>query len=110
MFGLRPIVPEGIIRLQEGAKPPAEIDLMVTVCGGNHRNSEPVRAPNQATWDQVLTAWRIQAIAKNPDAERYPAIDAAYVLKTETGDPITSMDGISRVFAHFLPTMVSQLA
>jgi hypothetical protein len=53
---------------------------------------------------------RIQAVRKDPKMERYPRIAVAYVLKSESGDPIASMDGISRVFANFLPTMLSQPA
>jgi hypothetical protein len=101
---------EEMIRQQERAKPTAEIELMVIVCDGNHRFSEPVRVPNEVSWDQVLKNWRIQAIVKDSTMERYPGIAEAYFLKTEFDDPISSMDGISRVFAHFLPRMISQPA
>jgi hypothetical protein len=45
---------EEMIRQQEQVKPPVEIDLMVTIRDGNHRFSEPVRVPSEASWDQVL--------------------------------------------------------
>jgi hypothetical protein len=108
--GEKAAMTEDVIRLQEQAKPPAEIELMVTICNGNHRFSEPVGVPSEAPWDQVLTSWQIQAIAKESSMGRYPGIAGAYILKTEKGDVITSMDGVSRVFAHFLPTMISQPA
>jgi hypothetical protein len=36
---------------------------------------------------------------------RYPGMAVAYVLKNEKGDPITSMDGMSQVHAHYLPAV-----
>jgi hypothetical protein len=92
--GQKAVMTEAIIKLQEAAKPPAKIDLVITVCDGNHRYSEPVRVPSEASWDQVLTTWRIQEIAENPDADRCLAIAAAHVLKTESSGPIASMDGV----------------
>jgi hypothetical protein len=49
-------------------------------------------------------------MGKDPEMGRYPGVASAYILKAENGDPITRMDGVSRVYAHFLPTMVSQPA
>jgi hypothetical protein len=39
------------------------------------------------------------------DMTRYPGMAVAYVLKNEKGGPITSVDGISQVFACYLPAI-----
>jgi hypothetical protein len=53
-----------------------------------------------------MEAWRIEAQLKDSESERYPPVAASYVFKSETGDPVTSMDGTTRVFAHYLPSVV----
>jgi hypothetical protein len=65
-----------------------------------------VKVPADATWDQVILAWLSQVDAEGIDLKRYPGAAAAYVFKSESGDPVVSMDGINRVFAHYLPAMV----
>lgn len=42
----------------------------------------------------------------NIDLKRYPGVAAAYVFKNESGDPVASMDGLARVFAHYLPAII----
>jgi hypothetical protein len=83
---------------------------MVTVCDDHRKHSEPVKVPIEASWDQMMTAWRVQAREKGIDFERYPGFATAYVFETDSGDPVTSMDGLSRAFAHYLLTVISQPA
>jgi hypothetical protein len=53
-----------------------------------------------------MEAWRAQVRAENVDLNRYPGTAASYVFKNEAGDPVVSMDGSPRVFAHYLPAVV----
>jgi hypothetical protein len=92
--------------LQEAGKPPTEFDLMGTVFDNTQRYSSRVRVPVNASWDQVMSMWRVQAYTDNPDLTGYPGVAAPYVFKNDAGDSVVSMDGISRVNAHYLPAMV----
>jgi hypothetical protein len=39
---------------------------------------------------------------------RFPAVGTACHLKSETGGPVASMDDLSKVLAHLIPTMIPQ--
>jgi hypothetical protein len=81
---------------REALKPPTELYLMVTVCDGAQRYPSRVKIPIDASWAQVMTAWHAQGSSDNPDLSEYPGVAAMYVFKSESGDPATSMDGVSR--------------
>jgi hypothetical protein len=50
-----------------------------------------------------MEAWKSQARAAHSDMKGYSVLAAAYAFKDESGNPVTSMDGINRVFAHYNP-------
>jgi hypothetical protein len=93
----------------KAATPPTKIDFLVTVCDCPRKYAQPVRVPTDASWDQVMMIGRAQVCAADPEMARFPGVANAYVMKTESGDPVTSMDGLTKVFAHFMSSMISQL-
>jgi hypothetical protein len=93
--------------IEENAQP-TELELLVTVCDRSSRYPLPVRVPTDATWDQLMLTWRAKVCAKDPEMTRFPGVGTAYHLKTETGDPVASMDNLSKVYTHFIPTMIPQ--
>jgi hypothetical protein len=87
---------------------PTEIDLLITVCDGALRYPYPVKVPVDATWDQVMQTWRVQACNADPNLARYPGVATAYIMKSETGSPVSSMDNMSKIYAHILSSTITQ--
>jgi hypothetical protein len=60
------------------------------------RLSAPVKVPADSSLDRVMMMWHSQVRLEEA---------VLYVFKSESEDPVTSMDGIKRVFAHYVQTI-----
>jgi hypothetical protein len=77
----------------------------LTVCDGFSRYPVELLVKTNLPWDQLMEAWYEKA-ATTPhwDAKKYPKVASAYEMRDVRNQPVTSMDGLERVFVYYVPT------
>jgi hypothetical protein len=104
--GQNDVMTEKMRRRQESEQPPTGIEIMVTVCDATRRYPSLAHVKADASLDQVMKARRSRTHVDHGDLNKFPPFAAAYSFRDEAGNAVSSMDGISRVFAHYLPSVV----
>jgi hypothetical protein len=79
---------------------------MGTVCDGTRRYPALAHVKADASRDQVMETWCSQARLVHGDLNKFPPVAAAYKFKDDACNIVSSMDGITSVFAHYFPSAV----
>jgi hypothetical protein len=86
------------------AGPPKE-RITFTMVDGWSRYPVELVADTSMSWEQLVEAWyQKAALIPGWHAKKYPRVASEYVMKTIDDQVITHMDGINRVFAHYIPS------
>jgi hypothetical protein len=82
-----------------------EVKIHFTVFDGFSRYPTELTARKDMSRDQLAEAWYENAsVTQHWDAQKYPRVAWAYVMRDAKNQVITSMDGIEWMFAHYIPT------
>jgi hypothetical protein len=91
-------------RLEEELNP-KEMRISFTVCDGFSRYPIDLVVRTDLSWNQLVEAWYEKAsVTPHWDAGKYPRDASAYETRDANNQPVTSMDGIDRIFAHYKST------
>jgi hypothetical protein len=103
--GQRAPMTEALSSQPESELDPHVMRICPTVCDGFSRYPVDLVVKTDPSWDQLVEAWYEKAsVTPHWDARKYPKEASAHVMLDANNRPVTSVDGIDRIFAYYKPT------